>query len=303
MEIIRPHVGHIQLNSSIEDIMLLIDSYYSTINNLFQTYAAEFEAVREDAKSKEMSIGYGLGMTGAIHRGCYSPSPLCDIVIGNGNRGRVAKRPGKGSCFQFGFDEFGYPVSAEHLYNGNSVSWEGIYQESDRALGLLYTVDGKTELDGISLEFYDDQNRLEEYCFSRPNANRSLTIEHYWYNGNEPSGFLLLMVSSFKDCLSSVGSLRYSIAKNMADSGQTLVRGVKCFDFHINSSVLTGYQTQLFSVLKEEPFPSNKWKCKIQPPQYFDLKKPTTISFYRRKREKPRQGDEAFVLPYKENSN
>ena len=285
MEIIRPNEAHIQLNSSPEDIVNLIDSYYSNINSLFQTYAAKYEAVRKDAESKEMSRGYGLGMTGAIHRGCYSPSPLCDIVVGNGNRGKVAKRRGKGSCFQFGFDEFGYPVSAEHLYNGNSVSWEGIYQESDRALGLLYTVDGKTELDGISLEFYDDQNRLEEYCFSRPNANRSMTIEHYWYNGNKPNGSLLLMVSSFKDSLTSGGSLCESIANNIADSWQTLVRGVKCFDFQINDSALAGYQTQLFSIQKEEPLPSNQWKCKIRPPQYYDLKKPTTISFYRRKRE------------------
>ena len=285
MEIIRPNEAHIQLNSSPEDIVNLIDSYYSNINSLFQTYAAKYEAVRKEAESKEMSRGYGLGMTGAIHRGCYSPSPLCDIVVGNGNRGKVAKRRGKGSCFQFGFDEFGYPVSAEHLYNGNSVSWEGIYQESDRALGLLYTVDGKTELDGISLEFYDDQNRLGEYCFSRPNANRSLTIEHYWYNGNKPNGSLLLMVSSFKDSLTSGGSLCDSIANNIADSWQTLVRGVKCFDFHINGSALAGYQTQLFSIIKKETLPSNQWKCKIRPPQYFDLKKPTTISFYRRKRE------------------
>lgn len=285
MEIIRPNVANLQMNSSTEDIMILIDSYYSNINSLFQTYAVKYEAIRKEAKSKEMSIGYGLGMTGAIHRGCYSPSPLCDIVVGNGNRGKVAKRRGKGSCFQFGFDEFGYPVSAEHLYNGNSVSWEGIYQESDRALGLLYTVEGKTELDGISLEFYDDQNRLEEYCFSRPNANRSLTIEHYWYNDNKPNGFLLLMVSSFKDNSTSGGSLCDSIANNMADSWQTLVRGVKCFDFHINGSALAGYQTQLFSIIKKETLPSNQWKCKIRPPQYYDLKKPTTISFYRRKRE------------------
>ena len=259
-------------HSAANDIMKYVNSTYEEMRPIFLQYDNSYCQLHEDVVGRIVKTGYGIGTTGGIHRGCYTPSLLFDILVGNCNRGRPAKRMSKNTCYQYGFDKNGFLISSESFYHTKPISWERVINEPDYSLGLCYKY-GQHELASISEEFYN-KGRLEGYHYYQPHKNHSLVVERYWYKNNQLDRMLLLIISAFRLPLDDKGG------KNEPNySWITKVGGQWCFDFQIDQNMLSRFQSQTFSLAQTATVESTELYESVNDPCEFLLKKPKEISF------------------------
>lgn len=68
--------------------------------SLYNEYEPCYDKLLRDAQSVIYNIEYGRGGE-LLHRGYYCPSPIFDIIVGNANRGKLMKRPGKDVVYDY----------------------------------------------------------------------------------------------------------------------------------------------------------------------------------------------------------
>lgn len=130
-----------------------------------------------------------------IHRGCYCPSPVIDLLIGNTKRGKVTKKlpKTKKEYYKYCWDINGYILSAEKFDPEISVSTpieiEFIIRESDIEYGISFMTINNTpvELFHLSKAYYEN-SLIKSYSamvYSEylPKDVMGLHHEEYTYSG------------------------------------------------------------------------------------------------------------------------
>lgn len=113
-----------------------IDFRKDLLVGLFKEYCDKYDEL--NAKFSAIPVAkyeYCSGVKG-IGRGCYSPSLIIDIVVGNVNRGRRVTHPRKGCYYRYRylFDEYGKLFIAEDYDDQPSKPAPIIYFDERRRL-------------------------------------------------------------------------------------------------------------------------------------------------------------------------
>lgn len=77
-----------------------------------------------------------------LHRGCYHPSPVVDLIVGNVKRGKLCRDNNRRLTHRYGFDSEGRLLSIETVYQGKTVKTEYLFHEAETILGISIDADG-----------------------------------------------------------------------------------------------------------------------------------------------------------------
>lgn len=255
--------------STSKDIIDYVDNTYEAMRELYLQHEHSYAKCREEAERRIVTTKYGVGTKGEVHRGCYTPSPLFDVLVGNCSRGRPAKRPGKRSCFRYGFDENEQIVSSEYLYQLRPVFWEGIVNKSDYTLGLCYGLEQQS-LQRVTEEFYQEA-KLAGINHYQPYKNHALIMERYWYSDHALDRMLFLIVHAF----------RLSLARDGEEKEAWIIKigGQWCDDFQMNENKLCRYRSQMFDLCQTMTDDATELQENTYEPCECALKNPREISY------------------------
>lgn len=255
--------------SNAKEIIDHVDHTYEELRELFLRYEHSYAECREETERRVVTTRYGVGARGDVHRGCCTPSPLFDVLVGNCSRGRPAKRPGKRGFFRYGFDENGQIVSSESLYQSAPVSWEGIESKGDYALGLCYGIEEQS-LQRVTEEFYAG-GKLTGLNHYRPYKNHSLLMERYWYREDALDRVLLLIVHA----------VRLPIERDGEEKDAWLIKvgGQWCDAFQMRENRLTRYRSQTFKLCQTVTAGASELQEEAYEPGEVVLKTPREITY------------------------
>jgi len=120
---------------------------------IINAYAPQLQALKDKASQEVVTEEYGTGGE-ILHRGFYCPSPVIDIVIGKGKRGKVLRRMTKKSrpTYRYGFN------ADEHLslitdfrHDIDAIGTEIIIREEEKEIGIGFQEwEGKQRLEQVS---------------------------------------------------------------------------------------------------------------------------------------------------------
>lgn len=101
-----------------------------------------------------------------LHRGYYCPSPILDIVVGNGNRGKLLKTLTAKSkpTYKYGFDSQNELVVVNVLHLDES---EIIIRQGNTETGVWFSKD--FDINVLSESYYHN-NQISSYIFCRYNS-------------------------------------------------------------------------------------------------------------------------------------
>ena len=141
----------------------LFEQYAKTFRNTFES---EFVKAMNTVVNEELSAGSDMLL------GCYCPSPVLDLIIGNVHRGKILKRVTKRSKpdTKYGFNEDGKMAVFVDLppegYTDYDVRGFVLYDESTVTYICFRKTEEGTEPEWIAQEEYDTQGRIVRYTFS-----------------------------------------------------------------------------------------------------------------------------------------
>ena len=255
--------------STSKDIIYYVDNTYEVMRELYLQHEHSYAKCREETERRVVTTSYGVGTRGGVHRGCCTPSPLFDVLVGNCSRGRPAKRPGNRSGYRYGFDASGLIVSSEALCQAAPVSWEGISNKADYALGLCYELE-RQSLQRLTEEFYHEA-KLTGINDYQPYKNHSLIMERYWYKNDRLDRMLFLLVHAVRLSLERDGEEK--------DAWVIKVGGQRCDDFQMQENSLYRYRSQRFDLCQTMTVDASELQEQAYEPREVVLKKPREISY------------------------
>ena len=119
--------------------------------------ALQFQEVGNDRAYHELEVEKTEMCTGSdLHRGCYCPSPVFDLLIGNTNRGHILLKP---TCRTRFSHKYYFGKKGELLYVDQPGQTEYLVIEHDFRYGFSF---GEYGLCGVAMETFKD-GRLLEY--------------------------------------------------------------------------------------------------------------------------------------------
>ena len=144
-----------------------------------EQYEANIPALIQKARVETAYTEYSTGGK-SLHRGYYCPALVIDMIVGNINRGRLAKKRPKAPDFQYYFDN-----TNELRLSEDRTCTEVILHEDDREIGLA--IDPRSWFYRLSLCDYE-QGLLQRYLSFSVNVESFyvLYLEQYKYQ----DGFL-----------------------------------------------------------------------------------------------------------------
>lgn len=242
-----------------------LDYSEQELQELYDKYAQSYDALLEESERIICSTEYGYGGE-VLHRGYYCPSPVIDIVIGRGNRGRHSKRKNekKESDYIFYKDKDGRLVmvdtyaefgeSEKVLHNREFI----LYEQGRTVAPQFRFKEGSKPINIVSLTLCDyEEGRLTRYrrlymhsqiengAFIKEMKNRMLFAEDYSYDS---SG--LLERSTIGNMLPGYASEFFREFARMARNVKTIPPGYTpdlsheftCKFFHDEDGFLCAYQ-------------------------------------------------------------
>lgn len=148
-----------------------LDYREQELQKLYDKYAQSYDALLKESERIICSTEYGYGGE-VLHRGYYCPSPVIDIVIGRGSRGRHSKRKNekKENDYVFYKDKDGRLVMvdtfAEFEDTGRVLyNREFIFYEQGRTVAPQFRFNkGLPPIDIVDLTLCDyEEGRLTQY--------------------------------------------------------------------------------------------------------------------------------------------
>ena len=147
------------------------------LRSLYYDYRESYERLYEEFKSSRTKQEYCRGGE-VLHRGYYCPSPVLDIVIGRGNRGRLVKHPRKNTLYDYIYykNEDGRLLMAEKYdtflpmasVNTPPCSREFVISSGRKEIAPIYKLNpivGQINIASLSLCEFDEGGRLLSYSF------------------------------------------------------------------------------------------------------------------------------------------
>lgn len=139
-------------------------------------YWSIFEKLSNDVFKEECAVGGDI-----LHRGYYCPSPILDIVVGNGNRGKLLKRLTSRShpTYKYRFDSDERLIIVEHqngvkeiILQDGSIETGIEFSEKSGILSLSECIYNGSQIQSYAHCLYDsfnnqaDNYHLENYEYS-----------------------------------------------------------------------------------------------------------------------------------------
>lgn len=149
--------------------------------DIARRYGDKCQLLYEELSSNVVDFKYSTGGE-VLHRGYYCPSPILDIVIGNGKRGKLIQRLTAKSkpTYRYGFDSQNELIVINILHLDES---EIIIQQGEKKTGIWFSRD--FDITGLSMCIYDN-NKISSYVFCHyyPFENRIVDYrkEEYMYS-------------------------------------------------------------------------------------------------------------------------
>lgn len=151
------------------------------IDECLPYYLENGDSLLEQARAQVVRAEYAVG--GTIHRGCYCPSPVRDIIVGRTKRGVLRKKPGvKEKTHVYGFNSEDQLVYVEHPWSAQ----ECIFRSDDREFSVVYDTSwGSRTKIAMVCECIYEQGKLQrytEYKVSPYHWVMDFTREEYAYS-------------------------------------------------------------------------------------------------------------------------
>lgn len=141
--------------------------------NLYYHYRESYQELLNKIEPEICTVEYGKGGR-VLHRGYYCPSPVIDIVIGNGNRGTLLKRPRKDYIYDYSFfkDSSGRIIMVDGYASFSEKNSEKVLYDrefliyhDDEVIAPLYEI---SRIDGIKIARisnckYDKEGKIVSY--------------------------------------------------------------------------------------------------------------------------------------------
>lgn len=220
---------------------MAVDFMKQELLNLYYRYRESYEELLSNIEPEISTVEYGKGGE-VLHRGYYCPSPVFDIVIGNGNRGTLLKRPRKGYIYDYSFfkDASGRIIMVDGYasFSEKKVLYdrEFLIYHDDEVIAPLYEFErnNRISIARISNCKYDKEGKIVSY--------RTLyTSTHETENGD--------LVTDEKGCL--IYAETYSYDKYGMLEKSTLAHQFLSFItedsfrfYHDSDGFLTSYETE-----------------------------------------------------------
>ena len=99
-----------------------------------------------------------------LHRGCYQPSPVYDLIVGNAKRGKLCRSTNPRVTHHFLFDDHQRLVLVETFHRGRISSTEYLFYENQTVIGI--TIDCNGFLASVSEERYE-HGKISYYAIAR----------------------------------------------------------------------------------------------------------------------------------------
>ncbi len=149
---------------------MAVDFMKQELLNLYYRYRESYEELLSNIEPEISTVEYGKGGE-VLHRGYYCPSPVIDIVIGNGNRGTLLKRPRKGYIYDYSFfkDASGRIIMVDKYasFSEKKVLYdrEFLIYHDDEVIAPLYEFQRNNciRIASISNCRYDKAGKIEAY--------------------------------------------------------------------------------------------------------------------------------------------
>lgn len=135
----------------------------SILENYNLKYNNECSKIFENLYLKVAYKEYGIKGENVI-RGYYCPSIICDIVVGNIDRGKLIKGKAyrKKPSYEYGFDVSGKLLTVKYLYS-SSILYEYLIYEEASVIGVIFSSDNNIK--SINKCTFDKLNRIETFSY------------------------------------------------------------------------------------------------------------------------------------------
>ena len=145
-----------------------------------------FESKMLEAESKVSYEQYGQGGL-VLHRGFYCPSLICDVVVGNCNRGRLRKTAPDNPDYIYGFNSTHQLVTVKKIVSCSIEEREFVFTDGQTEIGIGSPNNYNTSFTISECKY--DGNRLLSYAFGFSSSlfphMVELREEQYTYLENE----------------------------------------------------------------------------------------------------------------------
>lgn len=220
----------------------------------YDKYSRCYGALLEEREQVICSTEYGYGGE-ALHRGCYCPSPVIDIVIGGGNRGRLSKRrnEGKGSDYIYYKDKDGRLVMVDTyadfggpekvLYDREFI----IYEQGRTVAPQFEFMKGSKQKGMVSLSLCDyTEGRIHQY--------RRLYMPSHTEDGSLVKHMEQRMLFAEDYIYGSSGLLERAVIGNMLPGISPWISSeFTCKFYHDEAGFLRAYQVMYDGKMGFEP--------------------------------------------------
>lgn len=102
-----------------------------------------------------------------LHRGCYHPSPVHDLIVGNLKRGKLCRSDNRQLSHRYWFNSDGQLLRIEYVHQGQPFKTEYLFYEGNVVWGITIGNDG--HLAAVACERYD-QGRLRHWVLAQCDA-------------------------------------------------------------------------------------------------------------------------------------